>query len=72
MLAGSGLGEDGAKLREAERHWRKQARGWMQSDLADWARNLDHAPPADRLSVIRILTHWRADPDMAGLRNRMR
>ena len=68
LLAGSGRGEDGARLSEAERAgWRKQAREWMQSDLADWAKNLDHGPPADRLSVIRILTHWRADPDLAGL-----
>ncbi len=70
ILAGSGRGENGFKLSEAEQaRWRKQAREWLQADLAAWARNLDHGPPADRLSVIRILTHWRADPDMAGLRD---
>jgi len=68
ILAGSGRGENGARLSEAER-WRKQAKEWMQSDLADWAKKLDHGPLADRLSVIRILTHWRADPDLAGLRD---
>ena len=66
ILAGSGRGENGFKLSEAEQALAKQAREWLKADLPAWARNLDHGPPADRLSVIRILTHWRADPDMAG------
>ena len=41
-LAGCGLGEDGAKLDEAERaRWRRQARDWLRADLAVWALTLD-------------------------------
>jgi len=69
ILAGMGQGENGAKLSEAVRaRWRKQAREWLQADLAAWTRNPNTTPAEDRVSVNRILTHWRADPDTAGLR----
>jgi serine/threonine-protein kinase len=68
-LAGCGLGEDGAELSAAERtRWRKQARDWLQADLAVWAKTLDSGSPAARVLVRRLLTQWQADPDLAGLR----
>jgi serine/threonine-protein kinase len=68
-LAGCGLGEDGARLGEVERkRWRKQARTWLRADLAVWSRTLDSGSPAARVLVRRLLTHWQADPDLAGLR----
>jgi serine/threonine-protein kinase len=68
-LAGCGLGKDGARLSEAERtHWRKQARAWLQDDLAMWAAKLDSESPLERNLARRMLTHWQANPDLAGLR----
>jgi serine/threonine-protein kinase len=69
-LAGCGLGEDGAKLNAAERaHWRKQARAWLRADLAVWAQTLNSRSRAARVLVRRLLTHWQADPDLAGVRD---
>src|SRR5262249_45512665 len=68
-LAGCGLGEDGAKLSAAERaHWRKQARAWLRADLAVWAQTLNGRSRAARDLVRRLLTHWQADLDLAGIR----
>jgi serine/threonine-protein kinase len=68
-LAGYGLGADGARLSEAERtRWRQQAREWLEADLAAWTRKLNPGGATDRALVRRKLTHWRADPDLAELR----
>jgi tetratricopeptide (TPR) repeat protein len=68
-LAGCGLGKDAAQLSEAKRtRWRKQARAWLQDDLAVWAKTLDSGSRTARELVKRMLTLWRADPDLAGLR----
>jgi serine/threonine-protein kinase len=68
-LAGCGLGEDGAKLSKAERtRWRQQASDWLRADLAVWTRTLDSSSPAARVLVRKLLGHWQADPDLAGLR----
>jgi serine/threonine protein kinase/tetratricopeptide (TPR) repeat protein len=68
-LAGCALGKDGAKLSEAERTgWRKQARDWLQADLALWAKMLESGSRAARDLAKRMLTHWQVDPDLAGLR----
>jgi len=69
VLAGCGLGKDGAKLSEAERtRWRNQARAWLQADLAAWAKTLDSGSPVARDLAKKMLTLWQADPDLAGLR----
>jgi eukaryotic-like serine/threonine-protein kinase len=68
-LAGCGLGDDGAKLSEAERtHWRRQARDWLQGDLVMWARILGRGSAGAQVLVRKMLTQWQADPDLAGLR----
>jgi serine/threonine-protein kinase len=68
-LAGCGLGEDGAKLDEAERaRWRRQARDWLRADLAAWATTLDIGSPAARALVRKTLAQWQVDPDLTGLR----
>jgi serine/threonine-protein kinase len=69
-LAGCGRGEDGARLSEAEQaRWRGQAREWLRADLAAWAKKLVCGPAADRALVQQTLMHWRAKPDVAGLRD---
>jgi serine/threonine-protein kinase len=68
-LAGCGLGADGARLSEAQRtRWRKQARAWLHADLVVWSRTLDSGSWAARVRVRKMLAHWQADPDLAGMR----
>jgi serine/threonine-protein kinase len=68
-LAGCGLGKDGAKLSDAERtRWRKQARVWLQADLALWVRTLESGFRDDSDLAKKMLTYWRVEPDLAGLR----
>jgi serine/threonine-protein kinase len=68
-LVGCGGGEDGGALSQAERtRWRKQARAWLQADLAVWAKTLDSGSRAARELAKKMLTRWQIDPDLAGLR----
>ena len=41
------------------------------ADLGRWAKDLTSGPAADRglLANINVLTHWRVDPDLVGLRD---
>jgi serine/threonine-protein kinase len=67
--AGCGRGADAAGLGEPERaRWRGQGREWLRADLAAWAGVLDGDPTGARQSVRQQLTRWRADPELAGLR----
>jgi tetratricopeptide (TPR) repeat protein len=69
-LAGCGLGADGARLDAAERtRWRRQAREWLQCDLALGSKLLVRGSSADRVLVRKMLARWQADPDLAGLRD---
>jgi eukaryotic-like serine/threonine-protein kinase len=68
-LAGRGVSTDGARLGETERtRWRKQARDWLQADLAARTKTLAGASDATREQVRKTLTRWQAEPDLAGLR----
>ena len=68
-LAGCGLGKDGADLSALEQtHWRKQARKWLEDDLAMWTRTLDSDSPRARGLTIELLTHWQSAPELVGLR----
>jgi serine/threonine-protein kinase len=42
----------------------------LQADLALWARTLDSDSREDSDLVKRMLTYWRVEPDLAGLRER--
>jgi hypothetical protein len=39
------------------------------SDLSAWKKMLRSDAPADRDLAIRMLAHWQADPELAGLRD---
>jgi serine/threonine-protein kinase len=68
-LVGCGGGADGGALSQAQRaRWRKQARAWLQAELAAWAKKLDRSTAANHVLVRKTLTHWQIDPDLAGLR----
>jgi eukaryotic-like serine/threonine-protein kinase len=65
---GCGRDKDAIRLSESERaRWRAQAREWLQKDLAAWDRSTDDSK-AIRNAARQRLTQWRADPDLAGLR----
>jgi serine/threonine-protein kinase len=67
-LAGSCGGRTGSELSDAERaRWRQQACAWLRDDLTAWGKKLESDPAASRLAQ-KTLTHWRANPDLAGLR----
>jgi serine/threonine-protein kinase len=66
--AGCGLGVDAAELDDAHRsRWRKQARRWLQAELAAWTEKAAGSA-ADRRLVRKYLMVWRVDPGLAGLR----
>ena len=68
-LAGCGRSQDGIELDEAERaHWRAQARTWLRKELDRW-RAAPTTEAREHQLVRRMLTHWKIDPDLAGLRD---
>jgi hypothetical protein len=69
-LAGSGQGQDRPALDETARaRWRQQAREWLNSDLAAWAKILERNSLESRLLIRQNLQHWKGDGDLAGIRD---
>jgi serine/threonine-protein kinase len=69
--AGSGLGEDAAKLDDDQRaSRRRQALDWLRTGLGSWTKFLDRGKHQARATVERMLQHWQADPDLAGVRDK--
>jgi serine/threonine-protein kinase len=69
-LAASGMGEDGPKLNGAQRaKWRRQAREWLQADLAAWTSTLASDSGMSRDLAKEMLTFWHAEADLAALRD---
>jgi tetratricopeptide (TPR) repeat protein len=69
-LAGCGLGQDASKLRPDERsHWRRQASDWLRADLEACTRWFNSEPASARDFVRNLLASWKADPNLAGLRD---
>jgi serine/threonine-protein kinase len=67
-LAGASRGKDGASLSATERaRWRRQARQWLQADLAQWNKSLNAGSELDRDLAKKMLTRWRVEPDLAVL-----
>jgi hypothetical protein len=68
-LAGTGQGDETAKLAESERErLRAQAREWLQLDIADWAKKVDQGTAADRIQAEKALSQWRENAELAALR----
>jgi hypothetical protein len=69
-LAGCGQGKDEPPLDDAAKaRWRKQALDWLKPDLAAWSKVMRSSPPQARASMTQSLAGWKADPDLAGLRD---
>jgi tetratricopeptide (TPR) repeat protein len=68
--AASGQGKDAPPLDAAARsRWRRKALDWLGADLKGWSGRLDAGPDQARAEVVRMLRHWKADSDLAGLRD---
>jgi serine/threonine protein kinase/tetratricopeptide (TPR) repeat protein len=68
-LAGCGQGKDAKKLNDPERAGlRKRALDWLQADLAQYAKEMEHGPAQVRPAVSNRLEHWQRDRELMGVR----
>src|SRR5262249_7524292 len=68
-MAAVGKGEDAAKLDVRERgRLRGQGLAWLRADLDAWAEHVEKGTPQERAEAAKVLRHWQADPDLAGVR----
>jgi hypothetical protein len=68
-VAGSGQGKDDPPLDGAAKaRWRKQALDWLMADLTAWSKLLQTGPPQAKQGITQALRHWKADTELAGLR----
>ncbi len=68
-MVGSGLGNDGVELGEAERaDWRRQARQWLRADLTYCGKPATGGTQMAGELVKRLVALWRNESDLAGLR----
>jgi tetratricopeptide (TPR) repeat protein len=69
-LAAAGQGEDAAKLDDAAKaKLRGQALDWLRADLKARSKLLFSGPPQAQSALVPILSHWRKDSDLAGIRD---
>jgi tetratricopeptide (TPR) repeat protein len=69
-LAGCGQGKDDPPPDDTTRaQLRGLALGWLKDELAAWSKMLGEGKPEARATVRPTLEHWKADPDLAGLRD---
>jgi tetratricopeptide (TPR) repeat protein len=69
-LAGAGHGNTKPPLDEKEKtRWRKQALDWLRADLSHWTKQAETGKPEARAQVSETLRHWKADTDLAGIRD---
>ena len=62
-------GKDDPSPDEAARaKLREQAIDWLKAELAAWTKLLESGPPQARPFIAQILYHWKADTDLAGIR----
>jgi Flp pilus assembly protein TadD len=54
---------------EARAKLRARALDWLRAERDAWDKLLDAGGPAARETVASNLRHWRADPDLAGVRD---
>ncbi|HWB09752.1 MAG TPA: serine/threonine-protein kinase [Pirellulales bacterium] len=68
-LAASEPGKSGdVPSPEDQAHWRSMARDWLRADLARWSGMLEAGSHRAVVAVRKSLTRWKADPDLARLR----
>ena len=68
--AGCGRDKNDPPLDHAEQaDLRRLALGWLRGDLAAWGRVVDGGDPKIRAGAVQILTQWKDDGDLAGVRD---
>jgi tetratricopeptide (TPR) repeat protein len=67
-LAAAGQGSDAPSDGKERSRLRAQALAWLRADLVAWATLAEKTAPQARQEVQRTLSHWRKDPDLAGVR----
>jgi serine/threonine-protein kinase len=69
-LAGAGKRENKPALDEPDKaRWRKQALDWLKDDLAFWSEQAKTSKPEAKALVSQKLQWWKADTDLAGIRD---
>jgi tetratricopeptide (TPR) repeat protein/serine/threonine protein kinase len=69
-LASAGKGVEKPPLDEkAKTRWRNQALDWLKADLAHWSKQAASGMPENRALVTETLEHWKADTDLASVRD---
>jgi serine/threonine-protein kinase len=67
-LAAAGMGEDAGKLdAPAKTKLRQQALSWLQADLQHWQQHAKSGQPAAQQTLLKNLSHWQTDADLAGV-----
>jgi tetratricopeptide (TPR) repeat protein len=70
-LAAAGQGADAGTLDGSQRQaLRRQALTWLRAELALWTR-LFASDEVGRSRLVRVVTHWQKDSDLAGLRDKV-
>jgi serine/threonine protein kinase len=69
-LAGCGQGKDDPRPDDAAKaKLRRQAHDWLRRELAAWAKILESVAADMKANVAPTLQHWKADADLAGIRD---
>src|SRR5262245_13138529 len=69
-LAAAGQAQDEPPLDDAARaKLRGQALDWLTAELKVWDKLVASGSPQDRPSIVRTLSHWQQDSDLAGIRD---
>src|SRR5262249_23582444 len=69
-LAGCGQGKDEPPPdHEAQLKLRRQAIGWLKSELAEWSKLMESAQPQAKPAIAQTLTHWKQDSDLSRIRD---
>ncbi|HKB36714.1 MAG TPA: hypothetical protein VKD72_09685, partial [Gemmataceae bacterium] len=69
-LAAAGHGQDEPPLDDAAKaKLRGQALDWLTAELKVWNRLVASGPPQNRPSIVRTLSDWQKDSDLAGIRD---
>jgi hypothetical protein len=69
-LAGSGRGTANPPPDEAAKaKLRSQARSWLAEERLAWAKFFESGNPQARQIIAQVLSHWKTDQDLAGVRD---
>jgi tetratricopeptide (TPR) repeat protein len=69
-LAAAGQGKDESPLDDAAKaKLRRQALDWLKAERTVWGKLLESGPPEARPLIVKTLSHWKQDSELAGIRD---